>query len=102
MKFMESQTKEEPEHEIKKLEKHKIDSRYERIIFEVYYFGILQYAIYSTNHKQIAQIKEIYEKQGYDFNKYFSSAERQLRKIEDPEITLKPFIKSLNTIKKSF
>ena len=99
---MASQIKEELEHEVKELQKHKEDSRYEKTIFEVYYFGILQYAIYSANHEQIAQIKENYEKQGYDFNKYFSSAERQLNKIKDPEITLKPFINSLNTIIKSF
>ena len=99
---MTSQTKEELEPAVKELQKHNEDSRYEQIIFEAYYFGILQYAIFSTNHKQITQIKKIYEKQGYDFNKYFSSAERQLKKIKDPETTLKPFINSINTIIKSF
>lgn len=99
---MENQTKEELEHESKELEKHRENSRYEKLIFEVYYFSILQHAIYSTNHKQIAQLKEFYEKQGYDFNKFFTSAERQLNKIENPEITLKPFIHSLNNIIKSF
>ncbi len=102
MRFMTSQTTEELEPTVKELQKHKEDSRYEKIISEAYYFGILQYAIYSTDHEQIDQIKKIYEKQGYDFNKYFSSAERQLNKIEDPETTLKPFINSLNTIIKSF
>jgi len=99
---MENSTKEELEYELKELEKHRENSRFEKQIFEVYYFSILQHAIYSTNHKQIAQLKEYYEKQGYDFNKFFTSAERQLNKIENPEITLKPFIHSLNNIIKSF
>ena len=99
---MESQTKNEPEHEVQKQEIHKEDTRFERTIFEVYNFSILQYAIHSANHKQIAQIKKVHEKKGYDFNKYFSSAERQLRKINNPENTLKPFINSLNNIIHSF
>ena len=99
---MENPTKEELEHESKELENYRENSVYEKQIFEVYYFSILQDAIYSTNHEQIAQLKEFYEEQGYDFNKYFTSAERQLNKIENPEITLKPLIHSLNNIIKSF
>ena len=102
MKLMGNITKEELEHESKELEKPREDSQYEKLIFEVYYFSILQYAIHVTNHKQIAKLREFYEKQGYDFNKYFSSAERQLSKIKNPEIILKPFINSLTNIIKSF
>ena len=99
---MENQTNEELEHKSKEPEKHREYSHYEKLIFEVYYLSILQHAIYSTNHKQIAQLKEFYEKQGYNFNKYFTLAEKQLNKIENPEITLKPFIHSLTNIIKSF
>jgi len=101
MKGMENLVKEGLEHESKELKSIE-NSVYEKQIFEVYYFGILQYAIHTTNHKQIAQLKEFYEKQGNDFNKIFSSAERQLSKIENPEITLQQFIYSLNYIIKSF
>ena len=50
---MRSQTKKELKSAVKKQQKHKEDSRYEKIISETYHFGILQYAIHSTNHKKI-------------------------------------------------
>ena len=99
---MRNQTQKELKSAVKKQQKHKEDSNYQKQIFEVYYFTILQYAIYSSNHKQITKLRQYYEKQGYEFNKLFSSAERQLNKMENPETTLKPFIKSLNTIIRSF
>ena len=82
MRIMEKITNQEIKQEQKGLKKQREDLHYERLIFEVYYFSILQHAIYSTDHKKIAKLKEFYEKQGYDFNKYFSSAEKQLRKIK--------------------
>jgi hypothetical protein len=99
---MEKATKEELKSRPKELEKSREKSIYEKQVLEVYYLAILQYAIFTTNHKLIGKIKDFYEKNGYDFNKYFSLAEQQLNKIENPEITLKPLIKSLNNLIKSF
>ena len=101
MKEMKKLVKEGLEYKSKELKSIEY-SVFEKQIFEVYYFGVLQYAIHSANHKQIAQLKEFYEKQGYNFNKIFSSAENQLSKIETPEITLQQFIYTLNNIIKSF
>ena len=102
MRIMEKTTNQEIIQEQKGLKKQREDSHYQRLIFEVYYFSILQHAIYSTDHKKIGKLKEFYEKQGYDFNKYFSLAEKQLNKIKYPETTLKPFIYSLINIIKTF
>lgn len=94
--------KEELKHQSKELENRRECPNYEKQIFEVFHFSILQYAIHMGNHKQIAKLREYYEKQGYDFNKYFTSAEKQLSKIENPEITLKSLLNSLTNIIKSF
>ena len=103
MEFMVNSTKEQIEYKKNNQKtQRKEDSNYQKQIFEVYYFTILQYAIYSSNHKQITKLRQYYEKQGYEFNKMFSSAERQLNKIKNPEITLKPFINNLTTIAKTF
>ena len=99
---MEKVAKEELKPKANKLEKSRKNSIYEKKVLDVYYLTILQYAIFTTNHKLIGRVKEFYEKQGFDFNNYFSLAEKQLRKIENPENTLKPLINSLNNIIKSF
>jgi hypothetical protein len=102
MKFMEKATKEEFKPKQKNLEKSREKSFYEEEVLEIYYLAILQYAIFTTNHKLISKVKEFYEKHGYAFDKYFSLAEQQLSKIENPEISLKSFINSLSNIIKSF
>jgi hypothetical protein len=102
MKLMENVTKEEFKSKQKGLEKSREKSIYEKQVLEVYYLAILQYAIFITNHNLISKVKEFYKKHGYDFDKYFSLAEQQLNKIENPEIALKQFINSMNSIIKSF
>jgi len=102
MNCMEKVTNEEAKIKPKKLENSREEPIYEKQVLEVYYFAILQHAIFTTNHKLIAEMKEFYGKHGYDFYKIFSLAERQLGKIENPEIDLQPLINSLNNIIKSF
>jgi hypothetical protein len=99
---MKETTKEELKTKPKKMKKPIEKSVYEKQVLEVYYLTILQYAISTTNHELIANLKEFYEKHGYDFNNQFSLAEQQLNKIEDPENSLKPFINSCNNIIKLF